>query len=144
MAPLAINDTKYHLCIMQRRIGTGQGWLDHFAVGASLLCLIHCLALPILIAALPVLARALDLGEGFHLLILAAAIPTSAIALAGGHRRHGALVPVFAGIAGLILMAAGAIFVSRAAAETALTVAGSLLLAGAHIANWRLRTRATA
>jgi len=129
---------------MQRRIGTERAWLDHFAVGASLLCLIHCLALPILIAALPVLARALDLGEGFHLLILAAAIPSSAIALAGGHRRHGALVPVFAGIAGLILMAAGALFVSRAAAETALTVAGSLLLAGAHIANWRLRTRAAA
>lgn len=129
---------------MQRRIGTGQGWLDGFAVGASLLCLIHCLALPILIAAMPVLARALGLGEELHVIILAAAIPTSAIALASGHRRHGALVPVFVGVAGLILMAAGAFFVSRAAAETALTVAGSLLLAGAHIANWRLRARLTA
>lgn len=129
---------------MLKWIATKQGWLDHFAVGASLLCLVHCLALPILIAALPVLAQAFDLGEGFHLLILAAAIPTSAIALAAGHRRHGALVPVLVGVVGLVLMAAGAVFVSRAAAETALTVAGSLLLAGAHIANWRLRTRATA
>lgn len=127
---------------MQRRIGSGHGWLDGLSVGASLLCLIHCLALPILIAALPALARTLDLPEGFHLLVLAAAIPTSAVALAGGHRRHGALVPVFTGIAGLVLMTIGALFTSRAATETALTVAGSLLLAGAHIANWRLRTRA--
>ncbi|MGV3480760.1 MAG: MerC domain-containing protein [Sphingobium sp.] len=126
-----------------RRNGIGQGWLDGLSIGASALCLIHCLALPILIAALPALARALDLREGFHLLVLAAAIPTSAVALMAGHRRHGALVPVFTGIAGLVLMMIGALFTSRAAAETALTVAGSLLLASAHIANWRLRARVT-
>lgn len=125
-----------------RRQGIDHDWLDGVSVGASLLCLIHCLALPLLIAALPALARALDLREGFHLLVLAAAIPTSAVALIAGRRRHGAFVPVFTGIAGLALMAAGALFASRAATETALTVAGSLLLAGAHIANWRLRARA--
>lgn len=124
-----------------RRRRIRHDWLDGLSVGASFLCLIHCLALPILIAALPALARALDLREGFHLLVLAGAIPASAIALKGGHRRHGALVPVFAGIAGLVLMTVGALFVSRVATETALTVTGSLLLAGAHIANWRLRTR---
>ncbi len=43
-------------------------WFDGLAVGASVLCLIHCLALPIVIAALPALAARLDLARGSTLL----------------------------------------------------------------------------
>jgi hypothetical protein len=114
-------------------------WFDGLAVGASVLCLIHCLALPILIAALPALAARLELGEGFHLAVLAFALPVSAVALGEGWRRHRGLTPLFVGAAGLTLLAAGLAFEDWVAVETGLTVAGSLLLAGAHIANWRGR-----
>lgn len=114
-------------------------WFDGLAVGASVLCLIHCLALPILIAALPALAARLDLGEGFHLTVLAFALPVSAVALGEGWRRHHGLTPLFFGAAGLVLLAAGIAFEDWVAVETGVTVAGSLLLAGAHVANWRGR-----
>lgn len=114
-------------------------WFDGLAVGASVLCLIHCLALPIVIAALPALAARLDLGEGFHLGVLAFALPVSAVALGEGWRRHRGLTPLFVGAAGLVLLAAGLAFEEWVAVETGVTVAGSLLLAGAHIANWRGR-----
>ena len=114
-------------------------WFDGLAVGASVLCLIHCLALPILIAALPALAARLDLGEGFHLAVLAFALPVSAVALGEGWRRHRGLTPLFVGAAGLVLLAAGLAFEDWVAVETGVTVAGSLLLAGAHVANWRGR-----
>jgi len=114
-------------------------WFDGLAVGASALCLIHCLGLPILIAALPALAARLDLGEGFHLGLLAIALPVSAYALGEGWRRHRALTPLFVGAAGLTLLAAGLAFEDWVAVETGVTVAGSLLLAGAHVANWRGR-----
>ncbi|WP_156442860.1 MerC domain-containing protein, partial [Sphingomonas sp. CCH9-H8] len=85
-------------------------WFDGLAVGASVLCLIHCLALPIVIAALPALAARLDLGEGFHLGVLAFALPVSAVALGEGWRRHRGLTPLFVGAAGLVLLAAGLAF----------------------------------
>ncbi|WP_447724160.1 MerC domain-containing protein [Sphingomonas koreensis] len=114
-------------------------WFDGFAVGASALCLIHCLGLPLLIAALPAIASRINPGEGFHLAVLLFAIPTSAFALVEGWRRHRGVAPLFVGGAGLMLMAAGLGFENWVAVETGVTVAGSLLLAGAHVANWRRR-----
>lgn len=118
-------------------------WFDGLAVGASALCLLHCLGLPILIAALPALAGRLDLGDGFHLGVLAFALPVSAYALGEGWRRHRGLTPLFVGAAGLALLALGLAFEAWAVVETGVTVAGSLLLAGAHLANWRGRPSST-
>lgn len=114
-------------------------WFDGFAVGASALCLVHCLGLPLLIAALPAIAGGMDPGEGFHLAVLLFAVPTSAFALVEGWRRHRGVAPLFVGGAGLTLLAAGLAFEEWAAVETGVTVTGSLLLAGAHLANWRRR-----
>ncbi|MGN7159557.1 MerC domain-containing protein [Sphingomonas sp. SAFR-052] len=116
--------------------------LDGAAIGASLLCLIHCIGLPILFALLPALASiGLPSSEWLHLLLLLTAIPVSALALVGGWRAHGRIVPMLLGALGLAGLAAGLAFNSVPGAETALTVAGSLALAMAHIGNWqRLRT----
>lgn len=117
-------------------------FLDGAAIGASLLCLIHCIGLPVLFALLPALATlGLPSSEGLHLILLLTAIPISALALVGGWRAHGAIVPLLLGAAGLAGLGAGLAFGSVPGAETALTVAGSLALASAHIGNWRrLRT----
>lgn len=114
-------------------------WFDGFAVGASAMCLVHCLGLPLLIAALPAIAGRIDPGEGFHLAVLLFAIPTSAFALIEGWRRHRGLAPLFVGATGLALLTLGLAFENWAVIETGVTVGGSLLLAGAHIANWRRR-----
>ena len=115
-------------------------WFDGLAVGASALCLVHCLGLPLLIAALPAVAGQIGAGEGFHLAVLLFALPTSGFALIEGWRRHRGLAPLFVGGVGLVLLAAGLAFGNWAAVETGMTVAGSLLLAAAHVANWRRRT----
>jgi len=115
-------------------------WVERAAIGASLLCLVHCLALPLVIASLPALSGILSVPESVHLWILAFAVPSSLLALLTGRASHGAAYPVFAGIAGLILLAIGAIAFGGTATETPVTVAGSLFLAAAHIANWRRRT----
>lgn len=120
--------------------GQKHGWLDSLAVGASTACLIHCLALPLLIALLPALAGVLDVGEGFHRALFGLAVPVSSIALLVGHKRHGQITPAAGGLTGLALLASG-LLAGQAAAETALTVSGSLLLASAHLMNWRLRAR---
>ncbi len=116
-------------------------WLDGFAVTASSLCMIHCLALPLLVALMPVLATQIDPGESFHLLMLGLALPTSLFALTQGFKRQQARLPLLAGVGGLLLMATGALLAPGAALETGLTVAGGALLAAAHLMNWRQRRR---
>ncbi len=117
-----------------------EGILDGFAVCASFACMVHCLALPLVLAALPAVADRIGVGEGFHAAVLLIALPTSALALIGGWRRHRAFGPLVVGIAGLLLMGFGLVFAEWYAIETGLTVAGSLCLAAAHIANWRRRS----
>jgi MerC mercury resistance protein len=113
-------------------------WLDHAALGASALCLVHCLALPLIIAALPALSHLLSIPESIHVWILLFALPTAGLAFVTGRARHGASYPLVIGVLGLMALATGVAF-GNTPIETPVTVTGSLLLAAAHIANWRLR-----
>lgn len=110
---------------------TRAGGMDGAAVSLSGLCLAHCLALPVAAAALPFLGVVAD-AEWLHWTFVALAIPVSAMALA----RAPVMLAVLAviGLTGLLLGAAGW---PSASWETGLTVAGGLVLAGVHIANWR-------
>ncbi len=114
-------------------------WIERVAFSAALLCLVHCLALPIAIAALPALSRVLALPENVHVWLLVLAVPASTLALLGGgfgRERRGLLV---LGAAGIAMLASGALVFGASFAETPVTVAGSLTLAFAHLTNWRLR-----
>ena len=114
-------------------------WVERAAVGASALCLIHCAGLPLLLAALPALSSLIALPESFHVWILAFAVPSSALALFTGRHHHRRAYPLTIGATGLILLATGALLLLGGRWETPVTIMGSLCLAYAHIANWRLR-----
>ena len=126
---------------MNSSISRARPGSDGLAVGLSLLCLVHCLALPLIAAAIPALANVLELPESAHLVLLLLAVPVSAFALVRGYRHHGAMLPALFGGVGLALLAAGVFAASTEAMETGLTVAGGLLLAAAHLRNWKLRAR---
>ena len=119
---------------------TREDWLDRAALGASVACLVHCLALPLVLAALPALAAVVTIPESVHLWVLLFAIPTSGYALIAGRARHGMFWPLLLGTAGLMLLAIGAL-ASSGSRETMVTVLGSLALAAAHLGNWRARHR---
>jgi hypothetical protein len=107
---------------------------DGLAVSASLLCLAHCLALPLLVVSLPMLGVLATHSTAVHALLLALALPIGLRALGRGRRRAGRL-PLALGMAGFMLMAA-ALLVPEAFDRT-LTVAGVSLVAIAHWRNWR-------
>ena len=113
--------------------------VERAAVGASLLCLIHCAGLPLLLALLPALSHVLAFPESLHLWLLAFAIPTSALALGSGYRDHHLRQPLLLGAAGLLMMATGGVLLAGTRAETLLTILGGLTLASGHIRNWQLR-----
>jgi hypothetical protein len=114
-------------------------WLERAAVGASLACLVHCLALPLLLAALPALSCFISLPESFHGFMVAIAVPASSLALIKGMAAHRGVLPAMLGATGLVFLVVAAFMLGASSLETPITVAGSLLLASAHVFNWRMR-----
>lgn len=113
--------------------------IEHAALGASLLCLVHCLALPLLIAALPAISSFLPVDSSFHLWMLGFAVPASGVALTSGQAQHGVSWPLLTGLFGLFFLMLGVLAFGGTWAETVATVFGAVLLACAHVANLRLR-----
>ena len=111
--------------------------LDGSAIGLSGLCLAHCLVLPLLASLLPVLG-AWARAEWVHLAFVAIAAPAAVLALLRPVRGASAPPGLLAlGLGGVGLLAVGA--AGSEALETPVTVAGSLVLASAHVWNWRRR-----
>ena len=112
-------------------------WGDLSAVALSGLCLLHCLALPLVASLLPVLG-AWSEAEWVHVVFVLFALPLSAAALARAHRRRALPAWMWAMAAlGLALLSAGALGWPSAHWETPITVTGSLLLVAVHVCNLR-------
>lgn len=113
--------------------------LDASAMGLSALCMVHCLALPALALVLPFLglwARA----EWVHVVFILIAAPIAALAFVDLRTKRPHAWPLaIAAAFGLALMLAGALETPWSALERPLTVLGGLVLASAHLANWRRR-----
>lgn len=117
---------------------TTNALLDASAIALSSLCLLHCLALPLLAAMLPLMGVWAE-AEWVHALFVAIAAPVTGFALWRAHRQHRLPVLAITGaLAGLLLLLAGAVGWPSHEAETPMTVVGSLLLASTHVWNaWR-------
>ena len=113
---------------------------DGIAILISFACLIHCLALPLLLALLPAWSAWLDVPESFHLWVVMTAAPLSLyVLLRSGKGRFG-YGPFMLGAAALAAMTL-ALTISDPLAEALVTSAGALTLALGHILNWRIRHR---
>lgn len=108
--------------------------LDRWGIVVSAACLVHCLALPLLTAALPLLALAPGQTRWVHPVLLVLALNVTGLALWQGYRRHRRVRPALVGAPGIAAIAAALWAGERA--ETILTVAGVALVGAAHWLNW--------
>lgn len=109
-------------------------WIDRSAMSLSGLCLVHCLAGSVLLAG--VSATGGLWGHSVHAFGLGIALPLAAIGLVRGTRRHRRGIVLALGGAGLALMAAS-LLLPHGTNEIAVSIAGVLLLATAHLLNLR-------
>lgn len=114
---------------------------DIMSISASTLCFFHCLFTPVALIFLPILgANALD-NEHFHKFMLFLVLPSTAVAVSLGCRRHKDVLVVLLGVAGFILLLTG-FFVGNAVAgeygEILFTIAGGLILISGHVRNFML------
>ena len=113
--------------------------VESMAIAGAVACLAHCVALPFAIALLPVLSQLAPLPTSFHIVALLFAVPTTLLALWMGYRRHRWTSPLATGGIGLALLALGVLYYGETPAEIPITIVGSLVIAAAHISNWRYR-----
>lgn len=117
--------------------------IEGMAVSTSVFCLVHCLALPLLLLLAPGFLGLFLLSEKFHFAALALIVPSALAAFWLGYRRHRGALPAMLGVAGTACLAAALLPAVGEGGETAITVCGSLLLVIGHSLNWRLRRRAS-
>lgn len=119
-------------------MATGQSIADTIAIGGSIACALHCLALPLAILLLPSLAALPIADESFHYGMLAWILPTSVFALSIGCRRHRDFGVFGLGVFGLALLIGAAVFghtLLGAGGEMAMTLAGAGVIGMSHLRN---------
>jgi hypothetical protein len=107
--------------------------LDRYAIGLSGLCLVHCLATSVLLAALASAGGMLG-AEWIHEVGLTLAMVMGAIALGRGILQHGYTMPSAVGGLGLGVMA-GALTLPHDGTEALYTMVGVGILALGHRLN---------
>ena len=110
------------------------------AIALSTICIVHCLAMPLVIALLPVAALTFG-GDGhFHALMLWFVVPTSIVGLGLGVRVHRRFGIVALGAFAVVVLAMVALWGHAAwdpSVEVGVNVEASAALAAEHWRNSR-------
>jgi hypothetical protein len=114
---------------------------DQAAIGLSMLCAIHCLALPVTATLLPSVFALGFADEKFHIWLVIVVIPLSAFALTLGCRKHRKSGVLYLGVVGLLFLCLSPLVgheILGEVAEKALTLIGATLVAAGHVKNFLL------
>jgi hypothetical protein len=114
---------------------------DKAAILISTACTVHCLLIPVVIVAFPVIASTFFGDESFHAILLWIILPTSLLALTLGCRAHKDVRVIFYGLIGLGFMVTAALAghsLLSEFGERGITVAGSAFLILGHVRNQHL------
>jgi hypothetical protein len=115
-------------------------YFDRIAIALSTICIVHCIAMPLLVAVLPLAAFTVG-GDGhFHALMLWFVVPTSVIGFALGYRVHRRFDVVAFGALAIAVLTVVALWghsVWEPTVEVVINVVASMALAAAHWRNFR-------
>lgn len=83
---------------------TSQAYRDWLGVAASVLCAIHCAAMPFVVGFLPLLGLSFLAEPSFHKWMVGVCLALALLAFVPGWRRHHRLAPTLIGLSGLGLI----------------------------------------
>lgn len=112
---------------------------DRIGITTSILCMIHCLFTPALIAIAPFVGATLE-SHWVHPVIIAIAIPVAVWALWSGYKHHRHISTIYLGGAGIACIIMGMLSgfqndFDHNSTEIAFMVAAGLFLGTAHYKN---------
>ncbi len=113
---------------------------DKLGIFLSVLCCIHCLALPFLVALSPAIGGWME-NEWVHVVLLLLVAPIAYKAFSHGRKHHKNYLPFWLGMGGVSLLILGLLFDIVFGLgenwERSFTVLGGVALVIAHILNLR-------
>lgn len=115
--------------------------LDFIGFTASILCAIHCAALPLVLAITATTGSSFIENSGIEVIVIAASVILGSAAVFRGYSKHKQAKPVYYLAIGFVLLIAGHAFDSLAL-EVILISIGAVFIASAHVANWKLTNKA--
>lgn len=118
-----------------------RNWLDRLGATGSLLCAVHCAALPLAFALLPALGVSTWLGDGFERAFVLFATALGLFSLVWGWRRHRVVRALGVLLLGLAVLWVGVLYAPLHEALLPHAVAmtfGGTLVGVAHVINLRL------
>lgn len=117
--------------------------LDQAAICLSGACLVHCLALPVLMVLAPWVSLGVFGEKWFHLALVVLVVPISLFAFRTGLRQHGDRGMLLPGLSGLTLVSLAAMLefahIGSHELAAAVTSVGGVLLIIGHWRNLRGR-----
>ena len=117
--------------------------LDRMGVTASALCAVHCALVPIFITALPLLGLEFLANDWVEITMIAVSAILGTLSLSLSYRKqHRKLLPFIVLITGFILISIGH-FSGFQSLEPILIPAGGIIVAAAHVVNWKLNNACT-
>jgi hypothetical protein len=119
-----------------------QSQADGLAISLSVLCILHCLLIPVMVIALPTLSSFFFTDEAFHIWMVVAVIPVSALALYSGWKKHLVFQVALVGVIGLLIISCATFLGHEYLSEyweRFLTVIGTIIITSSHIWNYYLR-----
>ena len=118
-----------------------QSVLDRSSISLSVVCAVHCLALPVITVMVPALIGSVFAEESFHRWLAFMVLPLSLVALLMGCKHHMRIGVVILGLSGLLVLIVTAAFghdLFGELGEKIVTVTGASLIAVAHYRNYKL------
>lgn len=118
-----------------------QRLFDRLAIGASVICAIHCIALPVILAMFPALVVMPVEEHSFHQLLVWFVLPSSLLAVSLGCSRHKDRIVLIGCVIGLSVIVLTAWFGHDLLGETGekmATLTGAVILSVVHWRNYKL------
>lgn len=117
--------------------------VDRIGATASLLCAVHCVLLPFVLALLPLIGLGFLAGHTFERIFVACAAALASASILTAYRRHRKPHALFLMVPGIVLLVFGVAIDINAhvVIHTASVVSGGVLVASAHITNLVLAHR---
>lgn len=112
--------------------------LDRAGVLVSAGCAVHCALMPFAAGVLSMAGVGFVASEATELALLAAAAVLAAVSLTSGCCHHRQWRPIALMLLGFALVLFGRGWAPEGSPETMSVVAGGVLVASAHLANWRM------
>ena len=117
--------------------------LDRMGVTASALCAVHCALVPIFITALPLMGLEFLANEWVEIAMIIVSAVLGTLSLSLSYRKqHRKLLPFLVLITGFLLIGTGH-FCGIETLEPVLIPMGGIIVAAAHVVNWRLNRSCT-